>query len=73
VAHDNPIVVEAGETRMDTLRVRGPNAWPHGSNQHIGMLEGLFDLTYQVLLCPDWCEEPAVRVASNEFAVRLSR
>ena len=75
VGHENPIAVAAGETRADTLHMTGPNAWPHGSGQHFGVLEGRFRLRYGAQSCRSeiGCELPDSLQRSNEFEVRLSQ
>jgi len=75
VGHENPIAVAVGATRIDTLRITGPSAWPGGSNQHFGVLEGRFRLSYQAQSCRSetGCDLPDSLARSNEFEVRLAR
>jgi hypothetical protein len=74
VGHDRPIVVQPGETRTDTLEVRGPNAWDGYTNAPLGTLGGRFQLSYEVGTCRSVHDCPvAGRVrASNEFEVYLA-
>ena len=75
VGHENPIAVAAGATRTDTLHITGPNAWPSGSSQHFGVLEGRFRLSYQAQSCRSetGCDLPDSLARSNEFEVRLAQ
>jgi hypothetical protein len=72
VGNDAPIVVLAGETRTDSLRVAGPNSWDGRTKEPFGDLAGQFRLSYGVGSCRavNDCELPA-RVESNDFDVRL--
>jgi hypothetical protein len=73
VGHDHPIVVGRGETRVDSLRIVGPNAWDEYTSQPFGTLTGAFRLSYPVAACPDGygCRAMPSSVESNEFEVRL--
>ena len=73
VGHDLPIVVSAGQTRTDSLRIAGPNAWDGRTKEPIGNLVGRFRLSYVVGTCPSvtGCELPGPIRESNEFEVRL--
>jgi hypothetical protein len=73
VGHDHPIVVGSGETRVDSLRITGPNAWDGYTNEPFGPLTGRFRLSYPVATCPgvDGCGVLSSSVESNEFEVRL--
>lgn len=55
VGHDAPLRVEPGETRVDTLRIEGPNSWNGLTGEPRGVLEGLFRLHYltECAECPD--------------------
>jgi hypothetical protein len=72
VGHDLPIVVSAGYTRTDSLRIAGPNAWDGRTKEPFGDLVGRFRLSYAVGTCRavSGCELPG-RTESNEFEVRL--
>lgn len=70
VGHDNPIRVEAGRSRTDTLRIQGPTAWSDG--RPIGELQGVFELVYYgTWSCPGGCgqDAPDGTTASRPFAV----
>jgi hypothetical protein len=73
VGHDNPIVVGRGETRVDSLRIAGPNAWDGYTNQPFGTLTGAFRLSYTIGACRAVysCGAMPSSVESNEFEVRL--
>lgn len=58
VGHDRPIVIGAGETRIDTLVLRGPNAYDPRLARYLGTLEGTFRIGYG-------------GQRSNEFRVKL--
>lgn len=58
VGHDNDIVVGAGETRVDTLTLHGPNAYDNSTERYLGSLEGTFRINYG-------------GAASNTFTVKL--
>jgi hypothetical protein len=75
VGHDTPIVVLAGQTRTDSLRILGPNAWDGRTNQPLGDLVGRFRLSYRVGTCRGivGCELPGASVKSNDFEVRLGQ
>jgi len=53
VGHDDPIVMAPGTTRVDTLRVEGPNVLDGHTNAPQGMLDGEFRLVYEVGTCHD--------------------
>jgi hypothetical protein len=74
VGHDAPIMVLAGETRTDTLRVTGPNSWDGRTNEAFGDLAGRFRLSYVVGSCRavSDCELPQA-VQSNDFDVQLDQ
>ena len=73
VGHDAPIVVSSGETRTDSLRIAGPNAWDGRTGEPFGDLVGHFRLSYRVGTCPavTACELPGSVGESNEFEIRL--
>lgn len=76
VGHANHIAVTPGATRVDTLRVTGPNSW-NGRPPHepYGDLEGRFRLRYNIQTCAgdDYCPAPDSLQISNVFEVRLQR
>jgi hypothetical protein len=74
VGNDGPIVVLAGETRTDSLRVTGPNSWDGRTNEPFGDLAGRFRLSYMVGSCRavSGCKLPNP-VESNNFDVRLGQ
>jgi hypothetical protein len=73
VGHDHPIVVGSGETRVDSLRIAGPNAWDGSTKEPFGTLTGRFRLSYPIATCPDvyGCRALSSSVESNDFEVRL--
>ena len=73
VGHDRPIVVGRGETRVDSLRIAGPNTWDGYTNQPFGTLTGRFRLSYAVAPCRGLgsCRALSSSVESNDFEVRL--
>ena len=50
VGHDRQFAIRAGETRVDTLLVEGPNIFRGGTNIPFGVSEGDFRLYYDVRL-----------------------
>jgi hypothetical protein len=77
VGHDRPIRVEPGNTRTDTIRVRGPNGFDGLTHRPIDpIVEGTFQLMYAVQSCRTEGDCPirdAALTRSNEFTVRLAR
>ena len=76
VGHDEAIEVLPGETRVDTLRLEGPNAFDGETGEPYGALEGEFQLNYQVQICPEedlTCILIYAAGRSNIFEVRLAR
>ena len=74
VGHDHQIPVPAGATRVDTLVLRGPNAWDHATGQPFGTLSGRMKLRYEVQTCPGDGTCPLNdAVTSNVFRVALVR
>jgi hypothetical protein len=74
VGHDRQFAIRAGEVRVDTLFVEGPNAFRGGTHEPIGVTEGDFRLYYDVRLAagdggPD---APDSIKLSNAFRVRTS-
>ncbi|MEM1271263.1 MAG: hypothetical protein AAGI08_14570 [Bacteroidota bacterium] len=74
VDHGEAFAIAPGATRVDTFRIAGPNAWPDGSDEGIGVLEGEFRLSYDARTCPEevGCALPAGQARSNVFDVRLA-
>lgn len=74
--HNQPLSVPARSIRVDTLHVRGPMSWQHGTHQPTGIFEGSFRLLYQAQTCRETdgegCHLPDSLSQSNEFEVRLS-
>lgn len=75
VGHDFPIVVAPHATRVDTLRIEGPNVFDGKTNAPMGRLEGEFRLIYTVSAK---CREPPCRTRPEErrspvFRVHLAR
>ena len=73
VGHGVPIIVLAGMTRTDSLRIVGPTAWDGRTKKPLGDLVGRFRLSYIVGTCRavTGCEVPGRVHESNEFEVRL--
>jgi hypothetical protein len=77
VGHDQPIRVDPGATRTDTIRVRGPNGFDGITHRPIDpIVEGTFRLQFVVQSCRSEGDCPISNEAlthSNEFVVRLSQ
>lgn len=82
VGHDNPIVVQPGETRTDNLHIFGPTVWRSDTRTYDGLLEGQARLVYGVRFCreqprvdvsgrPVKCKRPETYAQSDVFTVRL--
>lgn len=73
VGHDNPIVVQPGAERVDTLRITGPTSWDGRTGEAMGRLEGRFRLVYQASSCPREarCPLPEEMRRSNPFEVTV--
>jgi hypothetical protein len=73
VGHDRQIAVAPGETRVDTLHLRGPNAWDGRTGERFGRLEGEMRLIYQPQGCrgDGACQLPDSLATSNVFEVVL--
>ena len=73
VGHDHPILVGRGETRVDSLRIAGPNTWDGYTKEPFGTLTGSFRLGYSISACREvyGCGPTPSWVESNEFEVRL--
>ncbi len=72
--HD-PIIIDAGSVRTDTLQITGPGAWEPGTHEPIGTLEGSFRLVYEARTCAfgDGCVIPDSLSWSNEFEVQIKK
>jgi hypothetical protein len=70
VGVDSPIVVVPGGTRVDTLRVSGPNAFQGGAP--LGQLDGVFRVGYVAWTCssPGPCPSSVDFILSQRFSVR---
>ena len=76
VGHDKAIPVQPGETRVDALHISGPNTFDGVTGLPFGVLEGKFQLGYQVRLCAEddsTCSSVDAAGRSNLFEVRLAR
>jgi len=71
VGHKNQFRVKPGQSRVDTLHLRGPSRWSAGEPQ--GELEGRVRLRYFVGYCTDDCpdEAPDSLSSSDFFEVTL--
>lgn len=71
VGHDQPIVVEPRQVRMDTLHLSGPNMVDGHTGVPHGSPTGLHRLYYEAASCPGMveCRLPADAVGSNVFRV----
>jgi hypothetical protein len=78
------ITVESGEVREDVLKARGPGKWKFGTNQHFGILEGMFQISYWEVSSDDCIDEQTGDIKedctlsrskwpqSNEFEVTIA-
>jgi hypothetical protein len=79
VGHNNPILVEPGQTLEDRLHVSGPNVWESDGGAYKGALEGRFRLVYRTRFCREQpsidheCDRPEVGAQSNVYTVRLDQ
>jgi hypothetical protein len=82
VGHDNPIVVQPGETRTDNFHISGPTVWRSDTKTYDGLLEGKARLIYVVRFCreqprvddsgrPVKCKRPETYAQSDVFTVKL--
>jgi len=73
VGHDDQIAVAAGETRVDTLQLRGPNGWDGRTGEVFGVMDGAMRLVYHVQECRGDGACPSARLdgRSNAFTVRV--
>ncbi|HEX7229189.1 MAG TPA: hypothetical protein VF452_02255 [Candidatus Binatia bacterium] len=73
VGHDNPIIVQPGELRVDNLTIYAPNAWREGFLIPKDKLNGQYRLIYRAHFCWElrYCERPDAVQYSNIFTVRV--
>ena len=73
VGHDNPIIVQPEEIRVDNLTIYAPNAWSDDSLIPKDKLNGQFRLIYLAHFCRELykCERPDAVQYSNIFTVRV--
>ena len=76
VGHDYPVVIAPHTTRVDTLKIDGPNVFDGKTNAPMGKLEGEFKLIYVVGSC--WRGRAGCRLVprhqrSERFRVDLAR
>jgi hypothetical protein len=84
VGHNNPIIVQPGETRIDNFRIIGPSVWISDidGERYDGELEGRFSLGYHLRFCPEEpclhpdckappCKRPDVYLRSNVFTIYI--
>ena len=75
VGHDNPIIVQPGEIRVDNLTIYAPNGWSDDPFIRIPKekLNGQFRLIYYAHFCRKIynCERPDAVLYSNIFTVRV--
>ena len=73
--HDRAIKVLAGENRVDTLEISGPNVWDGKTGKPFGsVLEGRLQVRYTAYTCAEEsasCSLPDELATSNVFEVRL--
>ena len=71
VGHDRQIAVAPHSSRVDTLLIRGPNAWDGISHTPFGTLTGQMRLSYAVQRCrgDGACALPPEAGRSNPFDV----
>ena len=73
--HDAQFRVGVGQSRIDTLLIKGPNGWDGVPREPRGQLEGRFRIGYDARFCPGDCLEfvPERYEVSNEFEVVVAR
>lgn len=73
VDHDNPIIVQPEEIRVDNLTIYAPNGWSDDSLIPKDKLNGQFRLIYRAHYCRERynCERPDAVQYSNIFTVRV--
>ncbi|MFK7843923.1 MAG: hypothetical protein AB8G77_01385 [Rhodothermales bacterium] len=64
VGHSNHILVPAGAFRIDSIHVRGPNAFQN--NQILGVLSGKHQIVFETVPC---CGAEGRNISSNIFNV----
>ena len=72
--HDRSVKVLAGDKRVDTLKISGPNARDGKTGKPFGVLEGRLQVHYTAYTCADEsaaCSLPDEVATSNVFEVRL--
>lgn len=75
VGHDNHIEVLPGKTRQDVLEIRGPTSFDGVTGEHLGLIEGTFQLSYDAYPCAEEgdCEHlPKAQRFSAPFEVTVS-
>jgi hypothetical protein len=83
VGHDNPIVVEPGETRTDNLHF-STSSWRSDTKTYLGALEGQARLIYGIRFCreqprvddsgrPVKCKRPETYAQSDIFTVKIEQ
>ena len=70
VGHSESIVLEPGQTRIDTYAIEGPTVSQNG--QPVGEIEGLFKLSYRTLECADSGVCTPSSISSNAFKIELA-
>ena len=70
VGHSESIVLEPGQTRIDTYALEGPTVSQNG--QPSGKMEGLFRLSYRTLECADSDVCAPSSISSNAFKIELT-
>jgi hypothetical protein len=77
VGHESPIVIAPGATRIDTLRITGPNILDGHTMTPQGRLDGEFRLVYEVGTCrresEAKCLLPLEERSSRAFRVTIQR
>jgi hypothetical protein len=74
VDHDDPIVVRAGATRVDTLRLTAPQGWDPQTRTPAGEMAGPMRLAYPARVCPRPGECTRIdAIQSNVFVVERRR
>ena len=73
VGYDHEIAVPPGATRVDTLRLGGPNGFDGRTGEGFGQLEGLVRLSYELYACRRFaaCPRPYASATSDAFEVRV--
>jgi hypothetical protein len=73
VGHDNPIIVQPGEIRVDNLTISAPNGWSDDFLIPKDKLNGQFRLIYHAHFCRKRynCKRPDTVQYSNIFTVHV--